>query len=144
MSFMPGSGAVGAANYQGRTKIVRARYDFDEDGGAVGAITLRGPSVPSGAYVTDCYVIVHTILDSAGDGATVSIGLEAATDLRAAAVVGTAPSLGATGIKRSALVTGASAPLTLTAARSVVATVAVEALTTGAFDVVVEYFEVAA
>ena len=138
MGYASGVGKIGASNQIGRVRVARARYDFATDGGAVGAITLRGDSIPSGAIVLDVALNVTTGLTSGG-AATVSLGIEGAADVRAAATLSTAPALDAAAVKRSALLNGSTAPVKTTAARSVVATVATAALTAGAFDVLVQY-----
>lgn len=135
-----GTGLVGRGDYIGRTKWARAYYDFATDAGAIGAINLRGDKLPSGAVVVSSYVKVDTIVTSGG-AATVSLGIQTATDTRAAAVLGTAPALDATGVKQG-LVTNA-APAVLTADRHIVATIAAFALTAGRFSVFVEYVELA-
>lgn len=134
-------GQVGLAKYTGRTKWARAYYDFATDGGAVGAINLRGDKIPSGAHVLGTYVNVATLCASATTAATVSLGIETATDLRAANAINNATAtLTSTGNKLL-LVTRASVPLAATAERHIVATIAVEALTAGRFSVFVEYIE---
>lgn len=135
-----GVGKVGTSQFIGRTKWARAYYDFAVDGGLVSAITLRGDALPSGAIVLGTYVKVDTIV-TGGAGATVSLGIETAADLRAAATLATGPVLNATGTLKL-LVTGGTDPLVTTAVRSVVATVAVNALTAGKFSVLVAYIEV--
>lgn len=132
-------GTVGKAQYVGRTKWARAYYDFATDGGAISAINLRGDKLPSGAMVLRTIVNVATLV-TGGAGATCSLGTEAATDLRAASTLTTAPALDTTGNKLLA-VTAATAPLSLTAERHIVATIAVNALTAGRFSVLVEYVE---
>jgi hypothetical protein len=132
-------GVVGLAKYTGRTKWARAYYDFATDGGAVGAINLRGDKLPSGARVIGTYIDVTTIVTSGG-AATVSLGTEAATDVRAAATLSTAPALDAVATPLGAI-TRATAAKKLTADRHVVATIATAALTAGAFSVLVEYIE---
>src|SRR5687768_17258750 len=79
-------GVVGSGQYVGRTKWARAYYDFATDGGAVGAINLRGDQIPSGAVVLDTIIDVKTVVTSGG-AATVSLGLNTATDVRAAATL---------------------------------------------------------
>lgn len=132
-------GQVGSAQYTGRTKWARAYYDFATDGGAQGAINLRGDMLPSGARVLATYIDVTTIVTSGG-AATVSLGIETATDVRAAATLGTAPSLAAAASPLGA-VTRATAALRTTASRHVVATIGTADLTAGAFSVLVEYIE---
>lgn len=112
-------------------KYVRFEYDFAVDGGAVGAITLRGPSIPAGTVVVGATLDVTTTV-TGGAGATVSLDLEAAADLRAAATLATAPAMNGVAVK------GLLAPVKTSAARSVVATVAVNALTAGKFTVLLE------
>lgn len=137
-----GNGVIGGSQYVGRTKWARAYYDFATDGGAVGAITLRGDKLPSGAVILSSVIKVDTVVTSGG-AATVSIGVQSATDVRAAATLSTAPALDATGNKLGAT-TRASAPVSTTADKDVVATVAVAALTAGRFSVLIEYVELSA
>jgi hypothetical protein len=132
-------GVVGSGAYVGRTKWARAYYDFATDAGAVGAINLRGDKIPSGAVIVNSIVNVQTLV-TGGAGATVSLGLETATDLRAASTLTTAPALDTTGNKLLSM-TSATAPAALTADRHVVATIAVNALTAGRFSVLVAYIE---
>lgn len=140
-NIMPGTKKIGSGNYVGETKYAYGKYDFAVLGGAVGAITLTGDTIPSGAVILDAFVITDTIV-TGGAGATVSLGVEGAADLRAAATLATAPVLNATGALRFTAFTATSNPIVTTAARNIVATVAVNALTAGVFRVVVEYAEV--
>ena len=55
-------------------------YDFAKQGGAVGAITLNGPSLPEGAVIVDSYIDVRTVPTSGGS-ATISVGIVSAIDL---------------------------------------------------------------
>lgn len=134
-----GTGVVGRSDYVGRTKWARAFYDFATDGGAVGAINLRGDKLPAGALIISAHLRVATPVTSGG-AATVSIGTEAATDLRAAATLATAPKLD-TAATVALAVTDGTASIELTADRHVVATIATAALTAGRFSVLVEYLE---
>ena len=131
-------GVVGTGQYVGRTKWARAYYDFATDGGAIGAINLRGDMIPSGAVILNTVIRVATAVTSGG-AATVSLGVEAATDTRAAATLATAPALSTTGVKPGAVTN--AAPTETTADRHVVATIAAFALTAGRFSVLVEYVE---
>lgn len=140
-NIMPGTKKIGSGNYIGETKYAYGKYDFATLGGAVGAITLTGDTIPVGAFVLDAFLVTDTIV-TGGAGATVSIGVESATDLRAAATLVTSPSLAATGALKFTAFTGTSNPIVTTVARPIVATVAVNALTAGVFRVVVEYAEV--
>lgn len=134
-------GTVGSSSYTGRTKWARAYYDFTKDTGAVGTYNLRGDKIPSGAVVLSSVVNVATGCTSGTSAATVSIGVESAADLRAANTIGNATTQLSTTGNKTTLAARASAPLVTTADRDVVATVAVEALLTGRFSVLVEYLE---
>jgi hypothetical protein len=140
-NVMPGTKKIGSGNFIGETKYAYGKYDFSVNGGAVGAITLTGDTIPAGALVIDAFLIVDTIVTSGG-AATVSLGVEGAADLRAAATLATAPALNAAAALKFTAFTGASNPIVTTQARSIVATVATAALTAGVFRVVVEYMEV--
>lgn len=125
----------------GAKKYAVGYYSFATDGGAVGDITLRGDSVPSGAVITDALIHVDTALTSAG-APTVALKVESAADINAADLISGAP-WSTTGAKRADF--GATtAPVKTTAARSIVATVGVATLTAGKFSVVVEYVELVA
>jgi hypothetical protein len=126
--------------FVGKRKFARALYEFAIDGGAVGDITLRGDSLPSGAIVLDAFLHVDTALTSGG-AATVAVKVESAADINAADAISGAP-WSTTGAKRTDF-TATTAPIKTTAARSIVATVATAALTAGKFSVVVEYVELA-
>lgn len=140
MPIIEGAGRAGVGLGQGRRRRAVGLYDFAVDGGAVGAITLRGDSVPSGAIIIDVLIHVDTALTSGG-GATVSLGAETATGLNAAAAVSGAP-WSTTGAKRGGL-TATTAPVKTTAVRPVTATIATAALTAGKFSVYVDFVEIA-
>lgn len=121
-------------------KWVRARYDFAQDGGAVGAILLMGGTfLPSGAVILGGYVEVVTPPTSGG-AATIALQIEAANDLVNAAAISGAP--WSTAGRKSVIpaFTGATS-LKTTAARDISAVVATAALTAGVFDVYVAYIE---
>lgn len=124
----------------GRVKYAVGRYDFATDGGAVGDITLRGDSIPSGAILVDALIHVDTVLTSSG-AATVAVKVESAADVNVADAISGAP-WSTTGAKRADF-TATTAPIKTTASRSIVATVATAALTAGKFSVVVAYVELA-
>lgn len=135
-------GTVGEARYTGRTKWARAYYDFATDGGAVSTIALRGDKIPSGARVVGTYIDVVTAVTSGG-APTVSIGIETATDVRAAATLATAPALNSAATPLGAI-TRATAATKTTADRDVSIAIATAALTAGRFSVLVEYLELSA
>lgn len=140
MGIIPGTDVVGGQGL-GEPKPAFARYDFAVDGGAVGDITLRGDTIPSGAIVTDALILVDTALDSGGS-ATVALKVQGAADINNADAFGGAP-WSSTGAKRADF-TATTAPILTTAVRSIKATVGTAALIAGAFRVVVWYVEVAA
>lgn len=139
MSITPGTRKVGAGAALGLPKPAVGLYDFAVEGGAVGDITLRGDTVPSGAIIVDSLIHVDTVLT--GATATVAIKVEGAADVNAADAISGAP-WSTTGAKRGDL-TATTAPVKTTAARSIVATVGTAALTAGVFKVVVWYVELA-
>lgn len=135
-----GSGVVGTGQYIGRTKWARAYYDFATDGGAVGAINLRGDKLPSGAVIVSSYIKVDTGLLPTTTS-TISIGIESAADIRTAVAAPTAPTISTTGVKQGVITN--AAPAVTTAERHIVATIAAGTFTAGAFSVFVEYVELA-
>lgn len=140
-NIMPGTKKIGSGNYVGETKYAYGKYDFAVLGGAVGAITLTGDQIPSGAVVLDSVILADTLLTSGG-AATVSVGVESAADVQAAVAFNAAPFTSAGGAKHGSALTATGNPVVTTAARNIVATVGTAALTAGVFRVVVEYMEV--
>lgn len=127
-------------------KTLVAEYDFAVDGGTVGAKTLRGVggngnSIPAGSTVVGGYLEVLTLFTSASTNTgTVAISLEGAGDL----VVGTSqPVSGAplstTGRKDIIPDSTGDTSVRTTVARSVVATVAIAAITAGKLRVHLRY-----
>lgn len=134
---MPYTGGYGS----GTVQVVRARYDFAEDGGAVGDIDLTGSAViPKGAYIVGGWLEVDTVPTSGG-AATVAVKVEGAGDIVAAAAISGAP-WSSTGRKDVVPDSTGSTVVKTTAARKVQATVATAALTAGVFDVVLLYVEI--
>jgi hypothetical protein len=127
------------AGGRGRPKAAVVEYDFAVDGGAEGAINLRGDSLPKGAVIVDSLVSVETAPTGASAECKFAIAAESAGDLQAAKKVGEAPWSTATP-KRGA-VTATSTPVVTTAARNVVATISGAAAIGGKFKVVVWYLE---
>lgn len=113
-------------------------YDFDTDGGAVGAITLRGPSLPTGAVITGGY-LYNTTAWTSGGSATISLGIltDDVAGIKAATAVATVGAAGAIAL----IQTGVAANVSeiTTASRDITMTIAVAALTAGASCLVVEY-----
>lgn len=117
----------------------KGEYSFAADGGAISTITLRSDnsSIPSGSIVEGGLIEVDTALTSGG-AATVSVGVEAAGDMQAAAAISGAP-WSTTGRKSiTPAFTGATTVKT-TAARNPSIDVAAAALTAGVFRVILFY-----
>lgn len=141
MAVIEGARKVTAGGLSmGQRKLARALYDFATDGGAVGDITLRGDTIPSGALIVEAFIVVDTVPTSSG-AATIAVKTEGAADINAADAYNAAP-WSTTGVKRADALVGADKGIKTTAARSVVATVGTAALTAGVFSVIVEYLEV--
>jgi hypothetical protein len=114
---------------------IRARYSFAEDGGAISTILLTsGTPVPAGSLILAAFLDVLTV--PTGASATISVGVEGAADIQAAAAVSGAPG-STTGVKLSSARTFASAPIKTTVDRNISIVVAAGALTAGIFDVIV-------
>lgn len=138
MPKIKGSRKLGSTEYEGQTKAAVGYYDFAVDGGAVGDITLRGDTIPSGAIIRDALLHVDTVPTSGG-AATIAIRTEGAADINNADAISGAP-WSTVGAKRADF-TATTAPIKTTADRGIVATVAAAALTAGKFRVVVFYVE---
>lgn len=125
---------------RGKSRWASYEYDFTLEGGTVAAHTLRGTALPSGAVVLDA--VIKTITPPTSGGlATVAVKIEGGADIQAAVAFDASP-FAAAGAKHGSAIDRSKAPIVLTAARSVVMTVAVAALTAGKFVVLVEYVNV--
>lgn len=119
-----------------KVPYVQCEYDFAKDGGAVGAITMRGGGLPIGAIVTGGTVLVPKAVTSAGS-ATVALHLESAGDVLAATgkaslTIGTTIPVVPVNSTATNITTTAAAPVTLTIAGA--------AVTAGAVKVKLEYW----
>jgi len=117
--------------------IVRGRYDFAVDGGAVSTIAITaGTPIPSGAVIVGGYVDVTTPLTSGG-AATIACQVEAANDILTAVAVAswTAGRKNILPAPASGALTASTAVKT-TADRNISIVIAAAALTAGVFDVV--------
>src|SRR5690348_10041807 len=111
---MPYTGGYGS----GTVQVVRARYDFAVDGGAVGTIDLTKTAVvPANAYIFGGWVEVDTAVTSGGS-ATVAVQVQGAGDIMAAAAVSGAP-WSTTGLKDVVPDSTGSTVVKTTAARKV-------------------------
>ncbi len=121
-------------------KVVRGRYDFSEDGGAVGDIDLTTDTViPASAVILGGFIEVDSTLNSGGS-ATVALKVEGAADILAATAYGSSP-WSTTGRKSVIPVFTGATTVKTTAARKIQATVATATLTAGVFDVVLFYVQ---
>ncbi len=125
---------------------VRAIYDFDVHGGAVGTIDLD-LKLPKGAIVSKGYLHVLTAVTTSASG-TLSVGLNNTVDLLAATAAGSLtanailplePSFTAAISSNHADGVSNSTPLLLTAERSLKVEIATGALTAGKVAIVLEY-----
>ncbi len=121
-------------------KVVRGRYDFAVDGGAVGDIDLTlDAQIPANAIILGGFIEVDVALASGGS-ATVALKTESAGDILAATAFGSAP-WSTTGRKSVIPVFTGATTVKTTAARKIQATVATAALTAGVFDVVLFFVQ---
>jgi len=120
-------------------QVIRGRYDFAVDGGAVGDIELTSEAIPANALVLGGVLEVDTALTSGGS-ATVGVKVEGAGDIVTAGGIGTAP-WSTTGRKDVTPDWNGAGTVKTTEPRKIVATVGAAALTAGAFDVVLFYVE---
>lgn len=137
--IMEGVGKLGTGMFLGYAKPAVGRYEFALDGGAVGAVILRGDQIPTGAIIVDTLINVETILAGGTVTDTVQIGAEGAADLQAAAARNASPWSTATP-KRGTL-TAAAAPVKTTARRNLTMTINGTPLTGGKLTLVCWYIE---
>lgn len=140
-NIQPGTYKVGSGSFVGRTKYARALYDFATDAGAIGTITMRGDTVPSGAIVLDAFVEVTTAFLPVTT-TTVALTLQSAGDLRAAALTNASPAvISTTGVKRLLLDASDADLVKATADRAISLVIAAGTVTAGVCSVVVAYLE---
>lgn len=133
-------------------KTQRFYYDVATDGGAIGTVTLRGGTIPSGAKIVSYCTDQTVAFASATGAATIGLSVEPGTgDLQALATdittyMGTtlfaagSPVSTNNGVLVSAAnSTGLTAPIKTTAARSVVMTIALETVTAGTLELDLTY-----
>lgn len=120
-------------------QVVRGRYSFADDGGAVGVINLTsGTPIPANSIVLGGFVEVDTAV--VGAGASVQVRVNAADDIVDGAAVAGAP-WSTTGRKSVIPVFTGLTTVKTTAARNIVAEIEAAVLTAGVFDVVLFYVE---
>lgn len=134
---IPHEAGVGVLPRQGKLTVV-ASYDFSRQGGAIGTIRLPSDIIPSGAVITNAYLDVKTVPTSGG-AATIAVQVESAGDILAAAAISGAP-WSSTGAKDTIPEPGTETSyIKTTAARQIAIVIAVAALLTGRFSVIIEY-----
>lgn len=111
-------------------EYVAFSYDFATEGGVVGDITLSA-AVPAGCVVLDGIIDVITTFTSAASTATVALKVEAANDIVSAIAINDGSSPWNAGRKNIVPSGSAANGKKATAARSVVMTIGVQALTAG-------------
>lgn len=137
-------GPVGGKHQLGTTivknhkHVMRALYDFSVVGGAVSTINLKDEDgkdavVPNKAIITSVFIDTLTAPTSGG-AATIALGANSTTDLKAATAIASY-----TGIIAGVPVGTAATAVKLTNDRTITATVATAALTAGKIYVLIEY-----
>ena len=125
--------------FSNEMEIVRARYDFSKDGGAVGALDLF--TATTECIVWGFYGIVQTTATSGGS-ATVIVGVTGATNAFVDTTAGAVANLTANAVLKAALVEGTPnvnpVPRRLAAGESVLMTIGTAALTAGVIDFVIQ------
>lgn len=124
-----------------RTKnLIKGVWEFAVQGGAVGAILLKDDlgnpcKLPLGAIITGGMIDILTAMASAGGAGTMALGMNTASDIKAAVDADTL-----SGRVAIIPVSTAATAVKLTADRQLTLTVAVEALTAGKIAVYLEYY----
>lgn len=127
-----GESTLGAAF--GSFEIIRAKYDFAVDAGAVSTINLMdAANVPAGFVVWAGFIDVITVPTSGG-AATLALTLEGAADISAQAVISGAP-WSTVGRKAIIPVGTAATSVKTTVARNLGAVIGTATLTAGVFEV---------
>lgn len=117
-------------------KVAYFEYDFAMDGGAVGALAMRGDKLPNDAVITSGMIHVNTACTSGG-AATVTMGVETAVDVRASTAVA---ALTANALLDTVPVgTAATAIRTTAGGKGVTLTIGTAALTAGKITLALEY-----
>jgi hypothetical protein len=120
------------------TNVVKAKYSFAVQGGAIGDVTLvdddgNAVVIPDNALIMQVIVDVLTAPTSGGS-ATVALKAQSAADLLGATAIASI-----TGVVAGVPVDSAATSIKLTADRTVKATIATAALTAGVFNVFIRY-----
>lgn len=119
--------------------VIRGRYSFAVDGGAVGSILLKDENgdlvkLPSGAIITQCYLDVITAFVSTSNDGTIAFTANSSGDLLAAVDADTK-----SGITAGIPVGTAATMVKLTADRQILMEIATHAMTAGKADFYIEF-----
>lgn len=107
----------------------------------IAAHTLSSTALPAKAIITRLSYDVLTTFTSATDAATVALSVEGANDLKSAVAISDVSNPWDAGIHAGIPVATAATYVKTTVARSIVVTVAVEALTAGKMYVYADYIQ---
>jgi hypothetical protein len=119
--------------------VLKCKYDFASQGGAVGTIALRDENgdlatLPDNAIITQVYVDILTAFTSTGNNGTIALTANSSGDLLAAVDADTLSGVSA------GVPTGSAATMVkLTAARTITLAIATNAITAGAANFFVEW-----
>ncbi len=125
-----------------RVERLRLTYDFAVLGGAISAINLGNfkDLIPNDAVVVGGYVKVLTTLITAGaDAGTIAVSVEGADDIVLAIAVVDGSNPWDAGLQDVIPARTAATMVLTTADRRVVVTIAIQAVTAGKFEVVLEF-----
>lgn len=118
-------------------------YDFATDGGAIGTINLRGGQLPDNAIINNAWYEVTTTFTSATDAATIALGVatDDATGIEGATAISAMGNIWDAGVHDTDVDSSTASTYTTktTAARNLVMTLAVEAVTAGALVLHIDY-----
>jgi len=118
-------------------RVAYYEYDFAKEGGAIGTVILRGPTLPQNAHVHNGLIMTSTAVTSGG-AATIALGLETTTDIKAATAI---TNFTANSIQATVPVGTAASTVRVSSAsgKCLTATIGTAALTAGKFTVALEY-----
>lgn len=126
----------------GVLRVARAKYDFDVDGGAQSAITLaENANIPDNAIIVGG-IINSTVAVTSGGAGTVSIGTLAGSSATSIIGVTAKGSLTLDDVLNSDATF--AAPVKMTAASVITATIGTADLTAGVIEITILYFVAAA
>lgn len=123
-------------------KYAYGQYDFATDGGTIGTIALMASgTIPDNSVILGAWYRVRTTATSATDAATIALQIEAAGDLVTAIAIsdGTNPWDAAGWVECSSHVEDSTTFIETTAAQALNLVIAVENLTAGVIDVLVQF-----